>query len=251
MAIKNYVLTLSFNGTAYHGWQIQNNAVTVEETVCRAIEKTTGAKPDLTGCSRTDAGVHAIRYTCNFLTDTSIPPERFPYALNTALPDDIRCISCRIEDEAFNSRFSAHSKTYIYKTYTSEITNPFFKDFAYHFPYKCDIENMKKAAEYFLGEHDFSAFMATGGSQKTTVRKVNSLDVEADGETITISINADSYLYNMVRIISGTLLYVGCGKLKAEQIPEIINSKDRTRAGITASACGLYLKEVFYKESDF
>jgi len=238
---------LAFDGTKYHGWQIQNNAVTVQELVQEALCKVTGERTEVVGCSRTDAGVHALNYCISFDTNTGIPLANLPLAVNTKLPRDIRFYSCERSQNDFHARFSAKSKTYIYKTDFGRTANPFMGNYSCHFPYSLDIDNIKKAAQCFVGTYDFAAFMAIGGSQKTTVRTVNSLDVTCDGNILTFEINANAYLYNMVRIISGTLLYVGCGKIKVYDIPCIIESKDRRRAGITAPASGLYLKEVFYE----
>lgn len=241
---------ISYDGTNYHGWQIQNNAITVQETVNKALSKITGEEIEVTGCSRTDSGVHALTYCVSFDTNTTIPLESLPLAVNTVLPADIRFYSCEEADDDFHARYSATSKTYIYKTDFGKIPNPFMTKYSYHFPYALNIDDIKTAARFFLGTHDFKGFMSTGGSQKTTVRTINKLDVTVDGNILTFEINADAYLYNMVRIISGTLLYVGCGKINPTDIPDIIRSGDRNRAGITALPQGLYLKEVFYNENN-
>lgn len=240
------MLELAFCGSGYHGWQIQKNAITVEETLNNAIFKITGSRPELTGCSRTDAGVHALKYVANFRSETSIPSQKLPLAINTALPNDIRVKKCSKVNDDFHARFSAASKTYVYKAYNSIISNPFLENFAYHFPYEINYEKMKQATQHFIGPHDFSAFMATGGSQKTTIRNILRLDVEKKGELFEFTVSADAFLYNMVRIIVGTLLYVGIGRIAAEEIPEILLSRDRRRSGITAGAEGLYLAEVNY-----
>lgn len=242
----NYKLNLSYDGTAYHGWQKQNNAVAVCDVLEQAIEKIFKQRIEVTGCSRTDAGVHAINYICNFKSDLSIPLDKLPLAINTKLPDDIRVKGAEEADEDFNSRFSAHSKTYIYKTCCSKILNPFLRNYAYHFPYDVNMENIERALKHFEGTHDFAGFMTQGSSQKTTVRTVNFLRAKKYDDIIEFEINANAYLYNMVRIISGTLLYVGTGKIEAEDIPDIIKSCDRRRAGITAEPQGLYLKEILY-----
>lgn len=239
-----------FNGTRYHGWQRQQNAVTVQQTLENAIAVITGEQSPVTGCSRTDAGVHALLYVCNFKSGTSVPIQKLPQALNTALPCDIRALSCKTVRDDFHARFCAASKTYIYKSYNSKISNPFLKDFAYYFPYEIDFEKMKKAAAHFLGEHDFSAFMASGGSQKTTVRSVSELEVTRQNDIIQFKITANGYLYNMVRIIAGTLLYVGIGRLGEDDIPHIIKEGDRRKSGITAGAEGLYLAQVSYGGCD-
>lgn len=242
----NYKLNLSYDGTAYHGWQKQNNAVAVCDVVEQAIEKIFKHKTELVGCSRTDAGVHALNYTCNFKSNLNIPLDKIPLAINTKLPGDIRVKSAELAEDDFNSRFSAHSKTYIYKTCCSKILDPFLRNYAYHFPYEVDVEKIKKSTKYFEGTHDFAGFMTQGSSQNTTVRTVNFLNASSCGDVIEFEINANAYLYNMVRIISGTLLYVGIGKIDADSIPDVIKSCDRTRAGITAEPQGLYLKEILY-----
>lgn len=242
----NYMLNLSYDGTAYHGWQKQNNAVAVCDVLEQAIEKIFKQKIEVTGCSRTDAGVHAINYICNFKSDLIIPTDKLPLAINTKLPGDIRVKSAKEADDDFNSRFSAHSKTYIYKTCCSKILNPFLRNYAYHFPYEVNMENIQKALKHFEGTHDFAGFMAQGSSQNTTVRTVNFLRAKSCGDIIEFEINANAYLYNMVRIISGTLLYVGIGRIAPDHIPDIIKSCDRRRAGITAEPQGLYLKEILY-----
>lgn len=242
----NYKLNLSYDGTAYHGWQKQNNATAVCDVLEQAIEKIFKEKTAVTGCSRTDAGVHAINYTCNFKSDLFIPTDKLPLAVNTKLPDDIRVKDACTVDEDFNSRFSAHSKTYVYKTCCSKILNPFLRNYAYHFPYDVNADNIRKAAKFFEGTHDFAGFMTQGSNQNTTIRTINFLNVSNCDDILEFEINANAYLYNMVRIISGTLLYVGIGKIDADDIPDIIKSCDRKRAGITAEPQGLYLKEILY-----
>ncbi len=244
--MKNLALTLCYNGSSYHGWQIQQNALTVQEVLLGAVAKVTGEAADIIGCSRTDAGVHALEYVCNFKSKTSIPEEKIPIALNTALPKDIRINRCNIVPDHFHARFSAVSKTYIYKVYTAKIENPFLTDLVYHFPYELNIEHMKKAAEFFIGTYDFSAFMSTGSSQKSTIRTILNLSVSQSGDIVEFSITANSYLYNMVRIIVGTLLELGKGKRDLASIGEALEKQDRTLAGQTAPPQGLCLKKVFY-----
>ena len=243
---KNFALTLSYNGNSYLGWQIQKNGVTVQGTLADAIAKKTGEQTEIVGCSRTDAGVHALSYVCNFKSGTAIPAEKMPLALNTALPRDIRVQSCTIVDDDFHARFSAESKTYIYKVYTDSISNPFLTGFAYHFPRETDVSAMQRAAEHFIGTHDFSAFVSAGSSHKTTVRTVTALSVSRKDGLIELEITADAYLYNMVRIIAGTLLYTGIGRINPTDIPSVILSGDRKHSGITAGPEGLYLARVDY-----
>lgn len=244
--MRNIKLLISYDGTAYHGFQIQKNAVTVQETLENALADLTGEKITITGCSRTDAGVHALNYVCNFKSNTSIPCDKLPYALNVRLPQDISCEASEDAEEDFHARFSAKSKIYVYKIHNAPLRNALKYKYSWHYPYKINTDLMKEACKYFLGEHDFKAFMASGGQQKTTVKTIYSLEVKTDGENIEIKIHANSYLYNMVRIIAGTLVYVGNGKIALNDIENVIKSGDRTSAGITAPPQGLFLYKIFY-----
>lgn len=244
--MHNIKLTLQYDGTAYHGWQTQENAVTVQATVENVIKKLTGTKPQLVGCGRTDTGVHAKKYICNFKSETSIPCDKLPYALNSQLPGNIVCTHAEYADRNFDSRKSAKGKTYTYLIANSQYRNVFYTSRAWHYRYKLDIEEMRKAARHFLGTHDFIGFAASGFTVKTTVRTITDIKIDSDGDIISISVTGNGFLYNMVRIIAGTLVFAGNGKIKPEDIPDIIASKERKRAGITAPACGLYLTEVFY-----
>lgn len=244
--MHNIKLTLQYDGTAYHGWQTQENAITVQATVENVIKKLTGTKPQLIGCGRTDTGVHAKKYICNFKSETSIPCDKLPYALNSQLPGNIVCTHAEYADRNFDSRKSAKGKTYTYLIANSQYRNVFYTTRAWHYRYKLDIEEMRKAARHFLGTHDFIGFAASGFTVKTTVRTITDIKIDSDGDIISISVTGNGFLYNMVRIIAGTLVFAGNGKIKPEDIPDIIASKERKRAGITAPACGLYLTEVFY-----
>lgn len=248
--MKNIAVRIMYDGSRYHGWQIQKNGITVQELVERALSRLTGESVSVCGCSRTDAGVHALEYVFNFKSETKIPPEKLPYAINAQLREErIAATDATVADDDFNARFSTAGKRYSYKILNSKQPNPFVSGFSWHIPYDLNIENMKKAAVHFCGKHDFSAFMAAGGSQKTTVRTIRACTVEKSREIpdlIEIEVEADAFLYNMVRIITGTLVAVGEGKIDAEDIPSIIDSLDRRRAGMTAPPQGLFLKKVFY-----
>lgn len=244
--MRNIKLTLQYDGTAYHGWQMQKNAPTVQETLSLAVERITGSKPQLVGSSRTDAGVHAKKFVCNFKTEASIPLKRIPTALNTYLPKDIVCLLAEEEKADFDARFSAKKKCYTYYILNSKQPDAFLCDYSWHFPYEIDISKMKKAAAAFLGKHDFLGFAASGFTVKTTVREIYSLDIDKQGDLIKITVTGDGFLYNMVRIMAGTLAFVGCGKIEADKMAEIIASKDRKRAGVTAPPEGLFLTEVYY-----
>lgn len=242
----NIKLIIQYDGTEYHGWQIQAEDITVESELTKALERITGEKIKLTGCGRTDSGVHAMNYVCNFRTDSKIPIDRYPYALNTYLPDDIVCRSAESVDEVFNSNRSAVSKRYVYRIYNSDIPDAFHGRYSWQYKYKLDVEKMREAAKAFVGEHDFVGFASSGFTVKTTVRTIYSLDVIREGDMITIEVCGNGFLYNMVRIIAGTLVYVGCGKIRPDEMDDIIESKCREKAGITAPAHGLCLKEVYY-----
>lgn len=244
--MRNIKLILKYDGSCYHGWQTQENALTIQLCVEEAIKKLTGVMPKVTGCGRTDAGVHATGFVCNFKSETLIPCEKLPYALNRLLPCDIVCIDAQDVDEAFDSRKSAKKKTYTYYVLNSKYKDPFYNNRAWHYRYELDIEKMKKAAQYFIGTHDFIGFAASGFTVKTTVRTIYSLDVEKTGDIVKIKVSGDGFLYNMVRIIAGTLVFAGNGKINPDEMGEIIASCDRKRAGITAPPEGLYLTEVFY-----
>lgn len=248
--MRNIAVKIMYDGAAYHGWQYQKNGITVQETVEGVLAQITGKSVSVCGCSRTDAGVHALEYVFNFKSDTRIPLERLPYAINTHIGDNtIAALSAWEVNEDFSARFASLGKRYVYKIWNSNIENPFTSKYSWFVPYKLDFEKMQKAAKDFEGKHDFSAFMAAGGSQKTTVRTIRECVVRKSSEwdeQIEIEVEADAFLYNMVRIIAGTLVEVGCGRIDGESIPEIIKSADRRRAGMTAPPQGLFLKKVIY-----
>jgi len=245
--MRNIKLTLRFDGTAYCGWQRQQNGMSVQQRVEEAIEEVCGAYSFLEGCGRTDAKVHALCYTANFSTDTKIPSEKLHLALNTKLPDDIRVLSAEDADEDFHSRFSAVKKIYRYEISTSRIFDPFLINRVWNFPFELDIEKMKQEAKSFVGTHDFSGFMASGGQVKTTIRTVFSAEVFEESGRIIFEVCGDGFLYNMVRIMAGTLACIGAGRI-TEPLSSIIKSCDRGRAGITAPPQGLYMKKVYYGE---
>ena len=244
----NIKLTLQYDGTAYHGWQIQKNAITVQQVVTDALKKITRESVTVVGCGRTDTGVHAENYVCNFHTDAAIPAEKYPYALNANLPDDIVCFGAEEVDDDFHANKSAVAKRYVYKILNREFSDAVMHRYAWHYKYPLDTQKMREAAKAFIGEHDFIGFASSGFTVKTTVRKIYSLDVTKDGDIITIDIKGNGFLYNMVRIIAGTLVFCGSGKINPADMTDIINSKNRDKAGITAPSEGLCLKEVYYGE---
>lgn len=243
--MRNIKLIIQYDGSRYHGWQKQPNATTIQETVENAINAVTGEKIVLYGCGRTDAGVHAREYVCNFFTESRFDASRIKYAVNSRLPDDIVCLSSEEAADSFDSRW-ASAKTYTYLIQNSELPDVFLNKRAWHYPRKLDLTAMQKAAECFLGEHNFIGFASSGFTVKTTVRTIYSLDVSKQGDIIRIDVCGNGFLYNMVRIIAGTLVFCGNGKIDWHDMPEIIASEDRKRAGITAPADGLYLSKVYY-----
>jgi tRNA pseudouridine38-40 synthase len=245
--MKNIKLILEYDGTNYAGWQRQKNAVTVQQTLEDTIEKLTGEKVETVGSSRTDSGVHARGFVCNFLTSSSIPTSSFREAINSKLPRDITVICSEEVPTEFHSRYSSTGKKYSY-TILNRVQPPAIgRNYVYHYKHQLDVEAMKKACNYFIGTHDFSAFRSTGSSVKTSTRTITNAVVAKDSNKIIFYVEADGFLYNMVRIIVGTLIEVGTGKLDPENIKNIIDSKDRKKAGKTAPANGLCLEEVFYK----
>ena len=242
----NLKLTIMYDGTMYHGWQRQPNGITVQEVLEDALSEISGREIVVTGCSRTDAGVHAKMHVSNFDMETSIPTGKIPIVLNNILPPDIRAVKCEEVPENFNARYDTKEKTYRYRILNTEHNDPFLSRYVWHYPIKLDIEKMKEAAGYMEGEKDFTAFMAAGSKVKTTVRNLKKVDVQKAGDLITITTCANGFLYNMVRIIAGTLIYVGNGKLTPFDVKEMLEKKDRTLGGVTAPPEGLMLEEVVY-----
>lgn len=247
--MRNIKLTIEYDGTAYHGWQSQINAKTVQDIVTDAVSKLTRENSSITGASRTDTGVHAFGQVCNFFTETAIPADKFAFALNTLLPEDITVKKSEEVAPDFHSRFSTKGKKYRYLFYNSVFPSALLRHRAYHIFYPLDVDAMNRAAAHFIGTHDFVSFSATGGSVKTTVRTITQACVERDNELITFTVMGNGFLYNMVRIIAGTLVEVGQGKMDPDTVPDMITALDRKKAGRTAPAHGLYLVEVYYDDS--
>ena len=245
----NILLTIAYDGTHYSGWQRQENANTIQAEVERALSKAYSRPVAVTGASRTDAGVHALGQRAAFTVlpdDHRIPPEKVPYMLNTLLPADIRILAGESIPESFHPIFDATDKTYAYRIWNGPFDHPLARLYAEHVYLPLELHKMERAAAYFEGRHDFKAFCAAGGSAKTSVRTIHSLRLRQEGSLITMEVNGNGFLYNMVRIIAGTLIDVGTGKISVEDIPGIIASLDRTRAGKTAEARGLTLMEIHY-----
>ena len=249
------LLKISFVGTRYNGYQVQPDKPTVQREMNEAARRIFGFDCDIVGCSRTDSGVHANEFfVCvskkaeNSL-ECTIPMNKVPLAFNSVLPDDISVLDARMVDDEFHPRYDVKHKEYIYKIWNDPIKNPFCADRAYHIPQKYSdevIEKMNEAAQYYCGKHDFCSYMAQGSKIVDTVREVKYAEVYKEGDFIIFKVASDGFLYNMVRIMTGTLLLVAQGQINPWDIEKITDSKDRKNAGSTAPACGLYLNKVEY-----
>lgn len=245
--MKNVMCVIEYIGTDYCGFQVQKNGVSVAAKIEEAIYAATGQTVKVTGSGRTDAGVHALGQVINFFIDTSLPIDKMPVVLNRYLPQDIRVLSAREVDEDFNARKSAKRKTYIYRMDTSEIQGVFEVNRSMYVGKALNVDNMCKAAETLIGEHDFKAFMASGSQVTNTLRTVYSVAVSVKRNIVTFEICGNGFLYNMVRIIVGTLIDIGLGRKSVDTISKMILTGNRRIGGNTAKACGLYLKKVEYK----
>ncbi len=246
--MRNIALRLRYDGSRYHGWQVQKNEISVAQTLNEALEKVCGHPVKTVGCGRTDAGVHALSYCANFRTDSRIPAERLPLAVNSRLPADIAVERAMDAPEDFNAIGSCIKKEYIYKILNSTIRDPFLEKRVCFYPQRLDMELMRRAAAAFEGTHDFRAVRSLGTPTKTTVRTVHHCRAEKQGDIITVSVCADGFLYNMCRAIVGTLIYASYGKLLPEDIPALLEKGDRRLTGPTMPPQGLYLNRVWYDE---
>ncbi len=245
--MRNVKIIIEYDGKNYAGWQNQPNKVSIQSEMERAIKEVTGEDVDLIASGRTDAGVHAIGQTANFHTNTQIDIKKIPYALNAKLPRSIVVKSAEDVDDRFHSRYNCKGKTYRYIINNNEFPSALNRFREFHVGRKLNVEDMKKALVFFEGMHDFKGFKSSGGSEKkTTIRTLTKCALEEKNGIITIELSGDGFLYNMVRIIVGTIVDVGLGKINASDIPEIIESGDRTRAGKTLPPHGLYLVKVDY-----
>ncbi len=244
--MKRVKLTVAYDGTNYCGWQVQPNGITIQEVLNQCLSEFTGEKIETIGASRTDAGVHALGNVAVFDTEMRMPGDKFSFALNQRLPEDIRIQKSEEVDVNFHPRYIKSQKTYEYRILNRRFPIP-TERFYSHFTYiPLDIEKMREAAEYLVGEHDFKSFCGTGAQVKTTVRTVKEIQIEKNEDRITIRITGEGFLYNMVRIIAGTLMDIGGGLYPPEKIQEILEAKDRKKAGPTAPARGLTLMEIQY-----
>lgn len=244
--MRNIKLIIEYDGTNYGGWQKQKNNKTVQETIEKAIKNVTHEEVELTGSSRTDAGVHAKGMVANFYTNSSVPSDKFREAINTKLPDDIGIVLSEEVEKGFHARYNSKGKTYRYSIVNRYEKVCIGRQTSYQVKDKLNLELMREACKYFIGKHDFKAFRTEGSSVKTTIRTISQLEIISRDNNLDIIITADGFLYNMVRIIVGTLIEVGKGKIEPKAIENIIKSKDRTKAGACAPAKGLCLEKVYY-----
>lgn len=242
--MKRVLMVVAYDGTSYHGWQTQPNAITVEQIINESLTKLLGENIEVIGASRTDAGVHAYGNVAVFDTDTNIPAEKISYALNRLLPDDIVIQESYEVEPDFHPRKCESIKTYVYRILNTSFDNPIKSRNAVHIYKKLDIDLMREAASYFVGRHDFKNFCSVHTQARSTVRIIYSLDIEREDDEIIIEVSGNGFLYNMVRMIAGTLIDVGSGRMKPERIGEILRSKKRDFAINTAPAKGLTLETI-------
>ncbi|MEH7403318.1 tRNA pseudouridine(38-40) synthase TruA [Gottfriedia acidiceleris] len=246
--MNNYKLVIQYDGGRYKGWQrLGNGENTIQGKIENVVSEMIGREVEIIGSSRTDAGVHAFEQVANFKIKENMPEIEIKSYLNRYLPRDISIKEVSIESDRFHSRYNTSAKTYIYKIWNEEYTNPFMRKYSMHVEEKLDLKKMKTAAEYFLGEHDFTAFSNAKSKKKSMVREIYSVDFEKIDGFIQIRISGNGFLYNMVRKIVGTLIEVGAGRLQAENIPKIIELKDRAQVSNLADPGGLYLEKIEFK----
>ena len=246
--MRNIALFLKYEGTAYHGWQVQKKDATIGQTMEEAAAAIVGHPVKMTGCGRTDAGVHARRYVANFRTTSTIPADRLPYAMNTHLPEDIVVTHAMDVHEDFNAIGSCVRKEYTYLIYNSRIRDPFYVNRAWFYPKHLDETIMQQAALQFVGTHDFAAVRSVGTDVKSTVRTVYYYNVERKGDLIELKVCANGFLYNMARAMAGTVVYAAEGKIKPEEIGALLEAGNRTAAGPTVPPGGLYMTKLWYDD---
>lgn len=251
--MKRIFLKVAYDGTNYCGWQKQNNGVAVESVINNALSELLGTEISIIGASRTDAGVHALGNVAVFDTDSRIPGEKFAYALNQRLPEDIVIQESKEVAPEFHPRYCECNKTYVYRVLNCKFPMPMERLYAYFLYYDIDVDKMQEAAQYLVGTHDFASFCSVNAQVKSTVRTVNYIKVArkkdmlyGEHDIISIEINGNGFLYNMVRIISGTLLQVGMGRMDIKEVKDILDAADRSKSGPTAPARGLSLVQINY-----
>ena len=249
--MKRILLTVEYDGTNYAGWQRQINGLAVQQVLEEALCKATREHIVVTGASRTDAGVHALGQAVHFDTDSRIPPEKYPFVLNTMLPRDVRVHTGREVPEGFHARFMTCGKRYTYRIVNSRHASAIRRNTHVHVPLPLDLAPMQEAAKQLLGTHDYAAFQAAGGTAKTTVRTIHSVELTRLGDEIILTVEGDAFLYNMVRIIAGTLIEIGLHRRNINAFSEAYETLDRLSLGVTAPPHGLELTKVYYPEAAF
>ena len=244
---RNLLFKIQYDGSGYHGWQVQENARSVQGVFQEALRNVLGTQPDIKACSRTDTGVHARAFCISMKTEHSIPTTRLVGAMNHFLPPDIAVLACREVPLDFHARYSCLGKRYVYEIWNREIRNPFLHDRALHYYHRIYEQKLDAAAQHFIGAHDFTSFCTLDKREAGDfTRTVTESRVTREGDMVRFTVAADGFLYNMVRIMTGTLLAVQQGRFEPDDIPTILAQRSRKSAGSTAPACGLYLDEVFY-----
>ena len=249
--MKRILLTVEYDGTNYAGWQRQINGLAVQQVLEEALQKATKERIVVTGASRTDAGVHALGQAVHFDTESHIPPEKYPFVLNTMLPRDVRVHSGREVPEGFHARFMTCGKRYTYRIVNSRHASAIRRNTHVHVPLPLDLAPMQEAARQLLGTHDYAAFQAAGGTAKTTIRTITKAELVQFGDEIILTVEGDAFLYNMVRIIAGTLIEIGLGRRTVNAFTEAYETLDRLSLGVTAPPQGLELTKVYYPEAAF
>lgn len=240
-------LTVAYDGTNYHGWQVQPNGITIESVLNQALSDLLGEEIAVIGASRTDSGVHSLGNAAVFDTHTRIPADKISYALNQRLPKDIVVQESREVAQDFHPRRCESRKTYEYRILNRRFPDPTRRFHTYFYHHDLDVEKMQRAAQYLVGEHDFKSFCSIHAAVESTVRTLYALDIKKEGDVIVIRVTGSGFLYNMVRILAGTLIQVGNGTIEAQEVPLILEKRDRSAAGPTAPACGLTMIGIVFE----
>lgn len=249
--MKRILLTVEYDGTNYAGWQRQINGLAVQQVLEEALQKATKERIVVTGASRTDAGVHALGQAVHFDTDSRIPPEKYPFVLNTMLPRDVRVHTGREVPDGFHARFMTCGKRYTYRIVNNRHASAIRRNTHVHVPLPLDLAPMQEAAKQLLGTHDYAAFQAAGGTANTTIRTITDAELVRFGDEIILTVEGNAFLYNMVRIIAGTLIEIGLGRRSINAFSEAYETLDRLSLGVTAPPHGLELTKVYYPEAAF
>lgn len=244
--MRNIKAYMTYRGTAYHGFQRQINAVGVQNVTEDILSRILASKTVINGCSRTDTGVHANEYCFSFNTENPIPCDKLVRGMNALLPEDIAILSMEDTAPDFHARYSCIGKEYIYLIWNGSVKNPFYTDLALFYPYELKIDEMRAASEHFIGTHDFASFCGTANLKENSVRTIEYFDIIKNENLVKLVVKGDGFLYNMVRIMAGTLLSVSEGKISPDDIPKILDGRNRVLAGRTAQPQGLYLNKIFY-----